>query len=236
MEKITNWTQYNENTSDWILKDWDKVLVPEHNYNILKKSFWQFPVSKNSCSVHWALTCIANTFNINYSLSEREEIWEEAKSKGASDDRWWYFADALKLCQEWTAENKEYKFRYYKIQKEEFEKYAKLWFTIYWGIKVKDWSTRDKLKDWVIWDDVESYWESKFWHAVCFSMIWDKFWFIDNYPNKTKYNTPTFTNLDKLLENWYFFNTWYILMTSELKNIEKALANRKEAQDKKKGD
>lgn len=232
--QITNWTQYRQNTTDWTLKDWDKVLIPENNWNKLKKSFWQYPVNRNSCSIHWIMTAIANTFDVDFPLKERKEIWEKAKKLWASEKWWWRFDKAINLLKNHCEETWKQRFRYYVIQKEEFEKYAKMWFMIYWGIRIKEWSTRDKLKDWVIWDDVENYWDTKFWHAVCFWMIWDKFWFIDNYPEKTSVNEPVFKNLDKLLDKWYFFNTWYILMTDNPDEITDALSRRKEVQDKKK--
>lgn len=234
MEKITNWTQYKENPSDWIVKDWDKVLIPELNYNLLKHAYRQYPVSKNSCSIHWIMSTISNTFNITFSLAEREEIRKEAKKLWANDEWWWRFADAIKLLKNWCEENKDLKFRYYKVQKEEFEDYAKQWFAIYWGIRIKEWSTRDKLKDWYVWDDVEHFWETKFGHAVCFTMIWDEFGFVDNYPNKTKYNEVKFRNLDWLLETWYLMNVWYILMTNDVDEITEALKNRPEAIAKRK--
>ena len=228
-----NSTKYRIDPSDWIVKDWEHILVPKYNRNQLKKSFWQSPVSKNSCSIHWIMTAIANSFNVNFSLYEREWIWKRALDLWASNEWWWRFDEAIKLLRDYCKEEWKQEFRYYTIKKEEFEKYAKMWFMIYWGIRIKEWSTRDMVKDWVIWDDVETYWDTKFWHWVCFWMIWDKFWFINNYPKHTKYNEPTFTNLNKLLEKWYFFDTWYILMTDDVDEIEDWLAKRKEVLAKK---
>ena len=228
---MTNWTKYRTDTSAWTLKEWQKILIPEHNWNELKKSFRQFPVSKKSCSIHWIMTAIANSFDVDFPLEERKAIWERAIDLWASNDWWWRFDKAINLLKNRCKETDKQKFRYYEIKNTEFETYAKLWFIIYGWIRIKEWSTRDMIKDWVIWDDVDTYWDDKFWHWVCFWMIWDKFWMINNYPWHTKYNEATFVNLKKLLKKWYFFETWYILMTDNVDEIEDWLSRRKEVQD-----
>ena len=229
-----NSTKYNSNNTDWIIKDWQHILKPKFDWNDLHKAFWQFPVDKNSCSIHWAITTVANSFNVDFTLEERKEIWNIALTKGADPQWWWYFADAIKLIRDYCRDNNKQRFRYYKIKNTEFEEYAKKWFMIYGWIRIKEWSTRDKLKDWYVWDDVDTFWDTKFWHAVCFWMIWDEFWFIDNYPNKTRYNEVKFRNLDKLLKKWYFFKTWYILMTDDVDEIQEWLSQRKEVKKAKK--
>jgi len=230
--KVSSATKYDKNPSDWILKHWAKVLVPKHNYNELKHSYWQSAVSRNSCSIFWAITTVSNTFDVTFSLEEQKQIRAEAKEQWASDETGWWFSKAIRHVQQWCKQHKDIDFRYYTIKKEEFEKYAKKWFAIYWGIKILEGSTRDKLKDWVIWDDVESYGKMKLWHAISFTMIWDKFGYVDNYKNKSKVNTPTFTNLDELIKAWYFFNTGYIMMTNKVEEIIEALRNRPEAKKK----
>lgn len=211
----TNWTLYGISAKDWVLKDWVKILKPKYSYQELKKAFWQFPVSKNSCSIHGAITMVANTFNVDYSLEERKAIWEVAKTKWASDEWGWRFHEAIQLVKSWSSEHKGLEFNYFSIPKTQFKEYAEKGFAVYWGIKVKENSTRDKLKDGYVWDDVENFWEMKFWHAVCFTMIDWEFWFVDNYPEKTKYNEVKFRNLDQLLENGYFYNTGYICCTTD---------------------
>jgi len=208
--KQTNWTIFDPQKSDWVFKKWVKILKPQHSYQELRKTFWQYPVSKNSCSIHGVFSMVANTFNVDFTLEERKAIWAEAKKLWASDSWGWRFSKAIKLVRKWCSENKGLEFNYFAIQKEEFKKYALLWFPIYWGIKIKEWSTRDKLKDGYVWDDVESYWDTKLWHALIFPIIDWEFWMVDNYPWKTKYNEVKFRNLEKLLAIWFFFDVGYI--------------------------
>ena len=227
-----NWTQYKNNSSDWILKDWAKILIPENSYNNLKHSYLQSAVNKNSCSIFWIMTTISNTFDIVFTLEEQKEIWELAKERWASEKTWWRFHKAIKLLQEYCADKKDYKFRYYSIKNTVFVDYAKKWFTIYWWVAIKENSTRDKLKDWVLWDDIETYWDVKFYHWLTFFKNNESKYdlsCVNNYKDKTKYNVYDLTNIDKLIENWMIMKTWYILMTSELEDIETALRNRKEA-------
>ena len=71
------------------------------------------------------MTTVANTFNISFSLFEREEIWAEAKKRGASDEWGWYFDKSIKLVQEYCRDNKNLDFKYFSIKKENFLEYAK---------------------------------------------------------------------------------------------------------------
>jgi len=212
---MLNWTKYNEDKSDWVLKNWTRVLKPKHSYKELKKAYWQSPVSKNSCSIHWVLTMVSNTFGIDFTLEERKSLWNEAKKLWASDEWGWRFAWAIKLVKSYCSEYRALEFNFYSIQSKEIPRYTKLWFPIYWWVKIKEWYNRDKLKDWFLWDS-EDYWKLLVWHAICFTQFEDwNLWYVDNYPEKTKYNEVRFRDFQKLYDLWVFFNTAYICCTTE---------------------
>jgi len=211
----TNATKYSQDEKDWVLKSWTKILKPQYSYDELRKSFYQSPVNRNSCSVHWVFTMLANTFNVDFPLEERKAVWQQCLDNGASNEWGYWFAKAIKQVHSWCSEHKGLEFNYFSIQKEDFLKYAEQWFAIYWGYRMLEWASRDYIKDGVLWDDIEDYWNVKGWHAVCFTMIDWKFWFVNNYPDKTKFNEVKFHNLDELLKTNFFFNTGYICATTD---------------------
>lgn len=218
---MSNTTKFQDNWTDWTIINWEKLLKPQFNYNDLKHTYRQSEVSKSSCSIHWILWVLANNFNKTISLWQRKDIWAEAIKRGASEEWWWRFHKAIKLVQEYFSENKDLDFKYFTVPTSEILPYLDKWFSVYWGVKIKEWYNADKLADWFLWD-VESYWEDRFWHAIFFQKFSDwNYWYVDNYfdertnKSKTKYNEVRFRDFNDLLEKWIFFNTCYICIPEE---------------------
>lgn len=235
-----NNTLFKLNLDDWIIEDWQKILKPKYTYKELKKAYRQSEVHRNSCSIHWAMTMISNNFNIDFSLKERQWLWERAIDNGASESWGWRFSDAIKLIKDYCKEENKLDFKYFSVKTAEMQKYLDDWFCIYWWIKIKEWFNADKLKDWFIWD-ADWYWNDKYWHWICFTKFEDwNIWYIDNYSLHTKYNEVRFRDFQKLCDLWVFFPIWYIATTTEeivknwynhltLREKEEKLRNRPEA-------
>ena len=64
--------------------------IPRKTYQDTKIAHQQGEVGDNSCTVHAAMGCVTDNTGLDWTLSQRKEVWAEAKKRGA-DPKWgWY--------------------------------------------------------------------------------------------------------------------------------------------------
>jgi hypothetical protein len=207
--KTLNWTRYSVDPNDFLLINWDNIPIPEGTYLKNKKAYYQSEVHKLSCSLHACITTISNNFSMSFTLEERKTIFEMAMDRWFDTSFWWYMDKATKLLRDYCKEYRGLDLNYYRIHYTQYKQMARAWFSIvcWYRYALGMWKDRS---DWIVWEDVEEYWDRTYWHLVSFCINEKGFWFVDNYFPKNKNNSTWVVNLEQMVKKGIIFDHGYI--------------------------
>lgn len=204
-----NWSKYSIDPNDFLVINWKELQVPEYTYLQRKISYNQNDVWSSSCSIHWVMTTITNNFYVDFTLQDRQAIWNMAILQWANPEMGWDMLSAVKLVVTYVKEHKNLNLAYYRVNFLQYEELIKKWFSIVTWFTNKEWFTKDRMDNCVVWESVSEYWDRKWWHLI--SLYWNNWlWYIDNYLNHTKCNNTKIVNILQLVQAWTFWDNGYV--------------------------
>ena len=207
----TNWTKYSTDCNDFIIVKWDNIVVPEWRYIDKRISYLQNEVHKNSCSIHWVMTTMANNFNIIFSLRERKLLWSLAIQQWTDPEVWWYMNKAVKLVIDYVKKFKGIDLLYYRIHYTQYAQMAESRFNLACWFRMRKWFAKDRFDNCIVGEDYEEYWDRTYWHLVSF--YWDDWlYYVDNYSHKC--NETKIVNLEQMVKAGIIFENAYLFTYS----------------------
>ena len=204
-----NNTKYSIDSNDFLLIQWQDIAIPEGRYYDKRISYYQNDVCAYSCSIHWCMSTIANNFNITFTLDDRKEIWKQAIKLWADPNFGWDMLNAVKLVRNYVRDIKWINLVYFRVPYTLYEEVTKKGFNIVCWYRNRSWFTKDRMDNCIVGENIDEYWDRNYGHLI--SLYWNNWlWYVDNFPAHTKCNETKIVNIDKLVQAWVFFESWYI--------------------------
>jgi hypothetical protein len=234
------WTKEVYNDKDYIFK-WD--IIEKSRWTFKSNNKIQYHQKWNSCFIFWALWAVSDLTWVVFTEKEQDELIATAwASKYADPKWWWYFWYWMNLVCKFY--NKNYakgseRLEYYRVPSSEFPKFWEKWYSIFYWYKNTKKLVADKRDDWILnfswWDYT---WDDKWnWHWIRILEDTSRK-IVNNYWWLSSVNIYWVDDYEKQIENWMFFNFWYVPVIKDwtkdwtewfsLKENEEFLRNRKE--------
>jgi len=206
-----------DSSTKFEIRNGNKLEPIEYN----QKLIWNY-----CCTIMAAIWCISDLTRYNYKRNELKEIWRKAIDLWADPYQGWYFYKAVDLVRkEWNDINND-KLSTYRIKLlwEDLMSILNSWHSVMCWYNGNSNYNKDKNDDWVLgWT---KFWRTTYSHAV---RIRKKFstklsqgvnnlftiQVIDNYTGLVKFNIYTLKYFKELIQNWVFFEYWYLFFNQK---------------------
>lgn len=201
--------------------------IPRKTYQDTKIAHQQGEVGDNSCTVHAAMGCVTDNTGLDWTLSQRKEVWAEAKKRGA-DPKWgWYINKATDLVRESAKVYLGVDLRTFVFALDSDEAMDALdkGYSLNAGFRGNAAYTADKNDDGILGGT--NFKPGTYGHAIRLTPSGEvEVLAVDNYPKTAKHNTYKISkeNLKKLVANGVFFRMAYVYAYAEdvdLSNLPK---------------
>ncbi len=218
---------FGEELCAWSV-DWDKLDDMDNNYWKNEIAFHQPDVSDYSCVSESWNGILANLFDHNLSLDDREKKWELFKKEyGAIEWVWMYIYKWVDWDRKWWNEkNPLKKVTTFKVNNwsELFNKLVNKGLMFKTWYRTNAWLTKDKFDNWII-DNSIKHTKQTWGHAVYGlepTLDWMKKWasvtIVNSYAKTSSMNIFWVNNIKGQAENWSFFKSAYFYIPNSVLN------------------